>query len=125
MAFDLLQSRNTYNEPCKWWSRLETDPNDSDELVMSRLPSGSFCAKEVNPENKQNTVIGGAFMFDKTSVTIKTPDNVIGLKNNDIVLFRSEKWIVVTTQKRLSRNQQTYFANSQNCSYYTYIELRK
>ena len=125
MAFDLLQSRNTYNEICKWWSRLETEANDSDELIMSRLPSGVFCAKEVNPENKQNTIVGGAFMFDKTTVTIKTPDNIIGLKNNDLVLYQGEKWIVMNVQKRIAHNQQSYFANNKHCSHFSYIELRK
>lgn len=123
--FDLLQSRNTYNEPCKWWSRDEADENASDKLIMSRVPSGIFNAKEVNPETKQNTIVGNTFMFDKTTVTIKTPDNVIGIKNNDLVLYQGEKWIVVDAQKRLSRNQHTYFAKDSHCSHFWYIELRK
>lgn len=123
--FDILQSRNTYNEPCKWWSRNEADENHSDTLIMSRTPSGIFNAKEVNPETKQNTIVGNTFMFDKTSVTIKTPDNVIGIKNNDLVLYQGEKWIVVDAQKRLSRNQHTYFAKDSHCSHFWYIELRK
>lgn len=125
MNFDLLQSRNTYNEPCKWWSRLETDKNESDEIIMSRLVSGTFCAKEVNPESKQNTIVGGAFMFDKTTATIKTPDDVTGIKNNDLVLYQGEKWIVVSAQRKVARNQQTYFVQNKHCSNYWYIELRK
>lgn len=123
--FDLFQSRRTYNEPCKWWSRDERDQNESDELVMKRIPSGSFFAKETNPVSDQNTIIGGTVMFDKSTVTIKTPDNVVGLKNNDIVSYRGEKWMVVSVQTRLARNQNTYFAKNELCSHYTYIELRK
>ena len=125
MSFDLFQSRRNYNEPCKWWSRDERDELESNELIMKRIPSGTFWAKEVSPESLQNIQIGNTFMFDKTNITIKTPDNIFGLKNNDVVLFRDELWIVINVQKTKARMQQTQFAIEKNCSHYWYIELRK
>ena len=125
MGFDLMQSRNTYNETCKWWTRNEDDEYTSDELVMKRVPSGHFQAKEINPESKQNRIIGNAFMFDRTNITIKSPDNLENIKNNDIVLFRGEKWIVSSVQKTKARAQRTFFALDKNVSHYWYIELRK
>lgn len=123
--FDLFQSRRGYNEYCKWWSQNESEEISFDKLVSKRVPSGCFYAKEVNPETSQNAIIGGTFMFDKTTITIKTPDNVLGIKNNDIVLFRGEKWIVIDVQKRQSHLQQSEFANDENVSHYWYISLRK
>lgn len=125
MAFDLLQSRNTYNEQCKWWSRNEADEYESDEIVMNRVPSGHFQAKEINAESRQNKIVGNAFMFDKSTITIKTPDEVSNIKNNDIVQFRGEKWIVASVQKAKTRAQRTFFALDKNVSHYYYIELRK
>lgn len=125
MSFDLFQSRRTYNELCKWWARDERDQHDLDELVMRRIPSGEFYAKEVNPEQLQKTVIGAAFVFDKTTVTIKTPDNIMKLKNNDLVLYRGAKWLVVDVQRRHAHEQQSEFARDSECSHYYYINLRK
>ena len=125
MAFDLFQSRNTYTETCKWWTRNEDDEYTSDELIMNRVASGHFQAKEINPESKQNRIVGNAFMFDKTTITIKSPDNLGRIKNNDIVQFRGEKWIVVSVQKTKARAQRTFFALDKNVSHFWYIELRK
>jgi len=123
--FDLFQSRAMYNEPCKWWTRDERDKFDSDELIMRRIPSGTFMAKEVTAEQRQNMVVSGVFMFDRSNITIKSPDNLEGIKENDIVLFRGEKWIVSSTQRSKSRMQNTFFASSKNCSHFWYLELRK
>lgn len=125
MSFDLFQSRRTYNEPCKYWTRNESDEHTSDELIMNRVPSGTFMAKEITAENIQNTQIGNTFMFDRSNITIMTPDNVYGIKNNDLVMFQGEKWIVVDVQKRKAHMQQSQFASDRHCSHFFYIELRK
>lgn len=125
MGFDLFQSRREYNEFCKWWSRNESDEFSSDELIMKRIPTGMFLAKEVSSENKQSDIISDSFMFDKTTITIKSPDNLNGLKQHDLILFRGEKWFVVTVQKSKAKIQNTFFANDKNCSHFWYIELRK
>lgn len=125
MSFDLFQSRTNCHELCKWWTRNESTDYEPDELIMQRIPSGTFMAKEVSPEQGQNVIVGGAFMVDKSSVTIKSPDDLSGIKENDLVLYQGEKWIVLSVQKTKARVQNTMFASDKNCSHFWYLELRK
>lgn len=133
MGFDLFQSRRNYNEPCMWWSRDERRnattskviEDNSDELIMQRAPSGTFMAKEVSPESIQDSIVASSFIFDKSIITIKTPDNIWGIKSKDLVLFKNERWIVVNVQKSIAKAQNTMFASDKNCSHYWYLELRK
>ena len=125
MSFDLFQSRRNYNEPCKWWSRNESDQFTSDVLIMKRIPSGTFMAKEVSPEMERDNPIANAWLLHRTGVTIKTPDDITGISGEDLIFYEGEKWIVVTAQKIKARIQQTEFARDKNCSHYWYIELRR
>ena len=125
MSFDLFQSRRNYNEPCKWWKRdLRSDFNSS-ELVMKRVPTGTFMAKEVTPETERNNPIANSWLLNHSGITIKTPDNVYGIQSEDLVLYKGERWIVVNVQKMKARMQQSEFATDMNCSHYYYIELRR
>lgn len=126
MNFDPFQSRRNYNEVCHWWSRDMREQFDPDELIYKRIPSnGVFMAKEVSPETERNNPIANAWLLNRSGVTIKTPDNVAGLKSEDLVLYQGEKWIVTNVQKIKARIQQTEFATDKYCSHYWYIELRK
>ena len=125
MGVDLAQSRRSYNELCRYWTRNEDEKYTADELVYKRIPSGSFWAKEVAPEQLRNNVIGGAFMYDSSHITIKSPDNCEKLKNEDLVEFQGEFWIVVSVQKSKAKLSNTMYASDRNCSHYWYIELRK
>lgn len=125
MSFDLFQSRRNYNEPCKWWSRNESDEFTEDELVMKRIPTGSFMAKEVSPETERDNPIANSWLLQRSGTTIKTPDDIYGIASQDLVWYQGEKWIVVSVQKIKARIQQTQFATDRYCSHYWYIELRK
>lgn len=125
MSIDLYNSRSTYNEKCRWWHRDENDEIETDELVIKRIASGSFMAKEVSPRRTENIEVGGVFRFEKDNITIKSPDNLTGIASEDLVEFRGEMWRVVDVQKSKARNQNTYFAKEKNCSHYWYLELRK
>lgn len=125
MSIDIFQSRRNYNEPCRWWSRNEDEQYEESSLIMKRVPSGIFCAKEENPENLRNNVIAGSFMFDSSHTIIKTPDNIMGIKNNDLVEYQGECWIVANVQKSKAKMQNTQYANDRKCSHYWYLELRK
>ena len=130
MPIDISQSRRDYNHLCRWWVRDERDQFTSDELVYKRTPSGGFWAKEVSPEQLRNNVIGGTFMFDSSHVTIKSPDNLFALqeetaKNECLVEYDGELWIVVSIQKSKHKRGNTMFASDKNCSHFWYIELRK
>jgi len=107
----------------KWLSF--DDANSSDELVMKRQPSGYFCAKEYSPEYYDNSVVGGAFMVDRATITIRTPDDVEGLKNNCIVEYQDDKWIVVSVQRKNVRNGMTEFAREKNVPHFFIIQMRR
>lgn len=125
MSFDLFQSRSCYDESCKWWTRDERDKNTPDERIMQRIPSGIFMAKEIAPENAEDIIVANSFMIDKSTVTIKSPDDLTGIKSEDIVEYQGEKWIVANVQKIKAKKQNTFFAKDQNCSHYWFLELRK
>lgn len=125
MANDFFQSKRNYNQICKWWTRKDEDEDTSDELIMKRIPNGVFYAKEVAPENVTSEAVGDSFMFERNQITIKSPDNLWGMKKNDLILYEDEKWIVESVQKPHSRTQNTFFAGDRNCSHYWYIEIRR
>ena len=125
MGFNLFQSRRGYNEWCKWWSRNEDDDFSVDELVMNRVPSGHFMAREENPETSRDNILAGVFSVERNTITIRTPDDIYGIKAKDIVLFRGEKWFVVSIQKIKARAQQSEYTSDRNRSHYWFIELRR
>jgi hypothetical protein len=125
MPIDIFQSRRNYNERCQWWSRNEDDKYADDRLIMKRVPTGTFMAREISPQQLQNSVFGGEFMLEKNTITIKSPDNLEGIKANDLVEYLDEKWIVANVQKSKARIQNTAYAKNSKCSHYWYIELRK
>ena len=125
MSYDMFQNHNGYNERCKWWKRNEDDIYEPDELIMKRVPTSVFYAKEIAPETANAEIFGGDFVFSKDNTTIKTPDNILGIDKNDLIEYQGEKWIVENAQKSKAKIQQTLFANDKNCSHFFYIELRK
>ena len=126
MPLDFYNSRATYNEKCQWWSRNEDDDDiDLDELVMKRVATGSFMAKEVAPLRKQDAQIGGVFEVERHFTTIKSPDNLSTIREKDIVKFRGALWRVSSVQRSKARNQNTFFAKDKDCSHYWYLELSK
>ena len=123
--YDKNQSHIGYNESGRWWHRNENDENETDEIVMKRISSGDFLAKEVTPKRTEDIQVGGVFMFEKDTITIKTPDNLEGIASEDLVEFRGDKWRVVNVQRSKAKNQNTFFGKDVNCSHYWYLELRK
>ena len=125
MGYDKNQSHSGYNELGRWWHRNENDEIDTDEIIIRRICSGSFWAKEVTPKRTEDTQVGGVFMFERDTITIKTPDNLEGMASKDLVEFRGEIWRVNNVQRSKARNQQTFFGKDKNCSHFWYLELRK
>ena len=117
--------RNSYNLKCKYWTRRKDEEDFSDELIMKRVADGMFFAKEVSPETLSDETIGDSFLFDKTTLTIKSPNNLEKLKNDDIITIEDEKWLVVRAQCTISRSQNSLFLKRNKHSRYWYIELRK
>ncbi len=125
MSIDLSKSRRDYHVFCRYWKRNESDEYTPDELIYKRIPSGSFWAKEMSPEQDRDNIIGGVFNFDSTHITIKSPDNCDGLDSKDLVEYEGEYWMVVSVQKTKARIGNKMYAKDKYCSHYWYIELRK
>lgn len=131
MAFDLFQSRRNCNEPCRWWARNEDEEMESDELIYSRIPAGYFYAKEVDAETTNNSIIGGTFMLNRTTVTIMSPDNLESIakekrmRSEVIVEYQGELWRVDNVQKRKARIQNSEFVRADSVSHYWYLSLIK
>lgn len=132
MGFDFFQTRRTQYEHCKWWSRLESDETDEDEIIYKRIPSGEFDAEEVNAESQDDNVIGGVFMLEKTAVTIKSCDDLTNIynkkqdiRNKVLVEYQDEIWRVENVQKRKARVQNSEFGSESSISYYWYLSLIK
>lgn len=125
MSLDIFQSRVNFNELCRWWTRNESDTYEPDDLIIKRIASGQFHAREVSAEIRQDAVAGNEFMFDKTTITIKSPDDLSMIKNRDLVEFQGEIWNVQNVQKTKAKIQNTFFADDKHCSHYWYLELRK
>lgn len=117
-------SRRDCHEFCSWWARNEGDEYTDDELIMKREPSGTFYAKEYSPEYYDNNMHAGAFMSDRTTVTIRTPDDITGIKQNCIVKYQGKKWIVVSVQRKNVRNGMTEFALEDDVPHFYYLQLR-
>lgn len=109
--------------PNKWIKVADT--GEDDELIMQRQPSGYFMAKEISAETYDSGIIGGAFRHDRSTVTIRTPENVIGLKNDCLVKYQDDVWRVVSVQRRNIRNGMTEFAIEDEVPHFFYIQLRR
>ena len=125
MSFDLFQSRRNYNDSCRWWSRNEDDENEPNELIYKRVPTGYFYAKEVSSEQLRNLNLSGMFRIDSTHTTIKTPDNLDGIKVDDLVEYQEELWRVDNIQKSKAKMQNTYYAKDKYCSHFWFLELKR
>lgn len=125
MSIDIFQSRRNYNEPCRWWSRNESDDNEPNELISKRVPTGTFMAKEMSPMQLMNMNLGGTFRIDSTHTTIKTTDDLEGIKSDDLIEYQNDLWRIDDVQKSKAKMQNTWYANDRHCSHYWYISLRK
>ena len=125
MGFDLFQSRRNMNEHCTWWTRLEGEDIEESKLIYKRVASGTFSAQEVSSETSDNNVIGGTFMVRKTSVTIKSSDNLSDIKPNDWIDYQGEIWRVENVQKKKARIQNSEFGKPSSVSHYWYLSLIK
>lgn len=135
---DMFRSRRTYNERCRWWSRNEQENDttitngfdnvivgNSEELIMKKAPSGYFYAKEVSSESHSDLIVAGMYRVDKIIVTIATPDDLTGIKQNDYVEYQGKMWVVENFQTKKFRIQSSEFATADKVSHDWYLTLRR
>ena len=124
MPIDLNRSRRRCYERCQWWSR-DNHSEDNSELIIKKNPDGIFYAMENSPVTRDNNIVGGNFMMDRVMVSIFSPDDCSKLKQNDIVLYEGELWMVVDCQVTKFRKSNSEFANNNATSHNYFIRLRR
>ena len=119
---DLFTSRRTCYEQCYYWNyEKNKDVVDREELCRKVEPTGMFSAKEYNEESENYNVINNAFMFDRTSISLKTYDDISEMENKDIVKYDNRIWSVVSIRKKKLRRQGQFGVDT---PYIYIIELR-
>lgn len=120
---DINTSRRDMFDLCQYWSQdNNADIVPYDQIVYNRRPTGEFYAKEENSLSVQNQVVAGTFMFEETTVTLKTNDDTKTLKRNDIVRYDNKYYRVETIQQIKIKKQRQFLRS--NYSTTTYISLR-
>lgn len=114
---DLFTSRREYFERCVYWALDEEEYIKDNEIAYQMLPTGFFNAKQVSGEENTPQVVGGAFMFDSNTITLKTNDYIEDIKKNFLVEYKEEVWRVVNVQKVPIR-KENQFHNKIKYTYY-------
>lgn len=121
MAYETTLSHRGYNLKCKWWSRI------NNSFDFSKNPNGFFYAKEVQDlsMSREYFMNNSRIFMERDTITIKTPDNMLGIKTDDAIEFDGERWFVSAISRQRVRIQQSDFTNQKSLHYYWYLSLRK
>lgn len=106
---DMFTSRRTCYNICYYWN-VEQDNNivNREEIVRKRNPSGHFYAKEESDENDSLNVVNGSIMFERKNISLKTYDDIQGLKRGDFVSYEENIWMVDFIGRKKVRRQSMY-----------------
>jgi hypothetical protein len=117
---DLFVSRRDLFVECEYWLRdTNSDPNEL--IYKSRNPNGTFDAKIPDTETLGKQILGGVFMFDTTNLMLETTDDIHMLKENDVVRYQNNFYMVEQIQKVAIRRNAQFFDDVQ---YKYYLSLR-
>lgn len=114
---DLFTNRRDYFERCTYWALDEEDYVKNNEMVYEMTPTGFFNAKQITGEDNSPQVVGGTFMFDSSSITLKTNDYIEDIKQNYLVEYKNEIWRVTNVQKTPIK-KENQFHNQIRYTYY-------
>ncbi len=122
MINSIFTSRRDMPHLCRYWKQDETEYYDKNEIGYKKKAEGEFYAKEVSSQQNSSQVVGGVFMFDNNTVSLKTNDDIENMRKNDIVEYNEEFWRVIDIQKKpIRKNSQ--FMKRQIYTYY--ISLKR
>lgn len=117
---DLLMGRRGDFDKCKYWVVDDSNLN-LEEYTHNNTPSGIFYAEETTAKERRKLVVNNSFVFDEELVTIKTKSQIT-LKEDDLVEYEDEIWIVKSYQTRkINKNEQFM---KRPCKI-AYIQLKK
>lgn len=96
MSVNLRHSRRTKPYRCAYWNSKDGKPYD--EVVFEANPDGIFYAEIVGSESNRDQPTAGVILFNSTTVTIRTDDE-IDIKKGATVLFDERKWRAADVQR--------------------------
>lgn len=119
-SIDLFTSRRVDFDLCTYWSR-DNDESDLSEYAHENAPTGTFYAKDENPNTLQKQDIGGMFLFDENTITLSTSD-AVDIKAGDVICYDDDYWAVRNVQEVWVNKSQQFMKNP---SKRTYIQLKR
>lgn len=119
MAVDFTQSRDKYNDRCKWYKNTSVDKM---KLTHDAVAEGVFYSRDTVPLVIEE-VAQGNIKRKQHTLTVETPDTVGDLSTDDYVLYvDGELWLV---RKVTSADNDGSKEFSKRPSVMTTIELRR
>lgn len=118
----IFTGRRDTHRKCIYWCQDESEYYDKNEIGIKKEPTGKFYAKEVQARQDGSQQVGGVFMFDSSTISLKTNDNIENLRKNDVVKYNNEMWRVTDIQKRPIRKNAQFMKNA---IYTYYINLKR
>lgn len=115
-GIDAFIGHRVRNRLCKYWKKRQGD--SFQDAIWEREPDGLFYAKQESGRDDSDEDIG-PFRVGKSTVTISTADRV-DVEDQDIVLYRGERWIVEDRQVREIEGKSEFCP-----TFVTYLRLRK
>lgn len=120
---EMFTSRRTTFEKCFFWSQERCRDNVKREEISRKIkPTGYFMAKDSSDENSTHQTVGGAFIFERNTITLKTYDDISNLEHDDFVKYDGRMWIVDDIRRKKNRRQSQFGTAT---PYVYYISLRK
>lgn len=119
---DLWSSRRDKFIECEYFSQIENDYVEDDEIAHFDVPTGKFYASEVGPKTSSLQVVAELFMVEEVTTVLKTEDDVSDLKKNDIVAYEGKSYRVESVQKTVQNKQRNFLRKAYSATYY--ISLR-
>lgn len=117
---DIYHTRRGFFRDCKYW--LPDKTKNRDEIILTQIPTGMFCAKEVNAITSGANPIGNVFASNKNTVVLETRDDVNDLVKDSIVLYLGKSWVVDNLQREI-HTKETEFSDEIHAT--TYISIRR
>lgn len=112
---DIFTSRRVEFDDCVFWKR---DEEISNFLEYDMLEScATFSASQITSIEQMPQVVAGIFMFDSSTVTIKSYDDLSEMDFNDVVKFRGKFYRVESVQGVPTR-KTNQFTDAVGYTYY-------
>ena len=118
-SVNLFLGKREYFDKATYW-KVDSNNRDYNSLIHETKPTATFSCRELNAKTYSNSINGGMFQFSNSDIQIQTKSQ-IDIKQNDLVKFRENYWIVLNVQKKTIHKQEQF---KKHPYYITTIALR-